>query len=141
MEIDYRKFLHANSRVMEMLETAKRSADTMIDRLPAAFAVLNETGEILRANDRMASLFAKPTEEVRGSNILQVHREEDAKTILTAISTAIKTGLETVVQVPILPNVTQNSTEERQILWNMSVYSDSPHFTLVGILGIDFREI
>ena len=90
MEFDYRAFLHANARVMEMLETAKSHADTMIDRLPACLAVVDETGAILRGNEELAKLLKLSMEATTNKNLLQLLDTESATQLSAALQTSMK---------------------------------------------------
>jgi len=140
MQFDYRRFLHANAKIMEMLEVAKRSSDVMIDRLPAVFVVVNESGEILRANMKLAELFGGSMEGLRGRNLREFLQEEEGNILLDCIAKAVKTDGETMVETGIRLRDGQSSTDERQYNWKVSVYSDVPNLKLIGILGTDVTE-
>lgn len=139
-QFDYRRFLHANAKIMEMLELAKRSADVMIDRLPAVFVVVDENGEILRANAKLAELFGDTMEGLRGRNITEILNEEDGPVLQGSVAKAILTGAETMVETPIRLNPGETVVQERHFNWKVSVYSESPHVKLIGILGTDITE-
>lgn len=139
-QFDYRRFLHANAKIMEMLELAKRSADVMIDRLPAVFVVVDDNGEILRANAKLAELFGDTMEGLRGRNITEILSEEDGPVLLGSVAKAILTGGETMVETPIRLKPGETVVDERHFNWKVSVYSESPHVKLIGILGTDITE-
>jgi len=141
MQFDYRRFLHANAKIMDMLEVAKRSADMMIDHLPAVFAVVSENGEILRANERLAELFGSTVEELRGRKLTELLYDEDQGALLEGISDSSKDDIEINVECPLKLQSGGTPGTERHYSWKISVYSDAANFRLIGILGTDVTDL
>lgn len=141
MEFDYRAFLHANARVMEMLETAKSHADTMIDRLPACLAVVDENGVILRGNEDLAKLLKLSMEATTNKNLLQLLDTESANQLNAALQTSMKEQKTVQLEIPL----GQRDPSEKRIRpiyrWSLSPYSDQPELKLTSILASDVTAL
>lgn len=78
MPLDPRVVIHANAKVIEMVEQAKFLSDRLIDELPGLFAVVRWDGEILRSNINLAELMGVEVDRICEKNILSLFRDEDA---------------------------------------------------------------
>ena len=141
MQFDYRRFLHANAKIMDMLEIAKRSADMMIDHLPAVFAVVDEKSEILRANEKLAEIFGCSIEELRGRRLTELLNDDDQESLIEGIRDASADDIEVNVECPLRLKEGQALGSERHYSWKISVYSDAATFRLIGILGTDVTDL
>jgi len=137
VEFDYRRFLHANTKIMDMLETAKRSSDMMIDHLPVLFAVVNDKSEILRANHKLAEIVGCPLEELRGRKLVDLFEEADRESFLERVRRASPDDINVNFMCTMRLRTGSGSQGERQYAWKIWLYSDAAACRLIGILGDD----
>ena len=72
MALDSRIVIHANAKVIEMIERAKFLSDQLFDTLPGFFSVVNPHGEILRANLNLCEVLGCTEDTVRGRKIVDL---------------------------------------------------------------------
>jgi hypothetical protein len=141
MEFDYRAFLHANARVMEMLETAKSHADTMIDRLPACLAVVDDTGVILRGNEELAKLLQLSMEATTNKNLLQLLDAESSAQLTAGLQVSMKEQKTVQLEIPLGVRDPSEKNIRPIYRWSLSPYSDQPELKLTSILATDVTAL
>jgi len=77
MALDSRIVIHANAKVIEMIEQAKFLSDRLIDELPGVFAVIRWDGLILRCNIQLAETLGLAPDQTRERNILSLFSDKD----------------------------------------------------------------
>ncbi len=68
--------LHASHDIMSELERSKCYVEQTIDHLSTAYAVVNERGDILKANRSIARWFGTDVEDLAGRNMSEIFRKE-----------------------------------------------------------------
>lgn len=68
--------LQANYQIISLLEKSKTNSETILDRLPDMFFILESNGNILKANHQSAKWFNLSEEALLGLNISRLFLEE-----------------------------------------------------------------
>jgi PAS domain S-box-containing protein len=137
MALDSRIVIHANAKVIEMVEQAKYLSDQLIDGLPGFFAIVRPNGEVLRANRNLCQMFGRAEDQVRGLNLMSGMGDAERVRLSEAIlSVTDLVGLTRQVELSVL---VQNSL--RTYRFHISKYGDALSTPLVTVLGTDVTDL
>jgi|GEM_PF-5022587 len=135
MALDSRIVIHANAKVIEMIEKAKFLSDRLLDQLPGIFAVVRENGDILRSNNLLAALLRVPEDQARHHNLAEL-LPADAAMQLHGMLQDVAAGNKQLVQLE-LPLVGNGPIYR----FSISAYGEALGTPLITVLGTDVTEL
>jgi len=133
--LDSRIVIHANAKVIEMIEKAKFLSDRLIDELPGIFAVVRENGDILRSNHLLAMLLGVPEDQARHHNLGEL-LPAGVVPDLGAMLQDVAAGNKKLVQLE-LPLAGGGLIYR----FSISSYGDALGTPLITVLGTDVTEL
>lgn len=145
MALDSRIVMHANAKILEMIERSKLLSDQLIDEIPGVFAVITPKGEILRSNLGMAAAYNVQPDEVRGLSILQILDEVSAQRLAGVMSEALAVACTQQIELPARIALSQKDNAEvvksRLVRFTVSPYGTGSRHNLLSVLGTDVTEL
>lgn len=138
-EIAYGDALRSVHHVINWLETSKRSSEDIIAKLPDAFFICSQHGNIVKGNHRAAELFDSDIEHILNTNILELFSEETAEVFLQALNESIRCEKSMVVEIPIL--VSEGVI--RAFLWTISEFKEisCEGARFIEVIAKDIQEV
>lgn len=135
MALDSRIVIHANAKVIEMIERAKFLSDRLIDQLPGIFAVVTESGAILRSNIWLAGLLGVPEDQARNHCLSELLPPESVP-LFSLVLAEVAGGQKSHAQIEL-----RLASSGQVYRFSVSRYGDALGTPLITVLGTDVTEL
>lgn len=132
--------VQANHQIVSLLERAKNNAESIIDRLPDVFAVIQPDGRLLKGNHTLASYLGVSTEEVLSKNFNELFLTETWGIFQSHVA-RLDSELN---KVEFELSVNAKASDERNFSWSVTYLSDSSSdvkHDYVCVVGRDITEL
>lgn len=129
--------LQATHKILQFIEASKQQGELILDQIPGLFAVINNDGEILRANSLLASCLGLDIEDLLYSPFASLFRKEEYA-IFNSKLEQIRSGA--VENLDFELNITTTEMESKTHLWYLSKFKNAKD-TLYTVVGKDISEL
>lgn len=139
---DINRDLQAGHQILSLFERSKDTIDSILDRQPALFAIVDSSGRILRGNDQLAQQFGRPLDQCSGLSLNLLFTPEAWNTFFLNLLKVTDSRLPMVAfELPIQSVATKQIVSS--IYWRVEILQleNSPGLRMALVLGQDISEL